>query len=73
MVASKLRSLRVARQLAIQAVAVRAGVGPGTIVAIERHGHTPRVETKLKIAKALGVDVVAIWPSGDQPSSPTAA
>lgn len=64
---SNLKSLRLANGLPIAAVAVRARVGTGTIIAIERHGHNPTFPTKEKLAKALGVDVRRIWPSGDQP------
>lgn len=70
---SILKSIRLANGLPIAAVAVRARVGTGTIIAIERHGHVPTLPTKEKLAKALGVDVRRIWPSDDQSDSPTAA
>ncbi len=70
---SILKEVRLLRGLPIAAVAVRAKVGPGTIVAIERHGHVPRAETQVKLARALGVDVRKIWPTADQTDSPTAA
>ena len=73
MVTSKLKALRLKNGLPIMAIAVRAGVGAGTIVAIERHGHNPTLPTKEKLARALGVDVRKIWPTGDQSNSPTAA
>ncbi|WHZ27616.1 MAG: hypothetical protein OJF51_002413 [Nitrospira sp.] len=70
---SKLRSIRLANGLPIAAVAVRARVGAGTIIAIERHGHVPTLPTKEKLARALGVDVPSLWPSGEQSDPPTAA
>lgn len=57
-----LKEIRTLKGLPIAAVAVRAGVGTGTITMIERHGHNPRHETKAKLAAALGVSVEAIWP-----------
>ena len=57
-----LKIVRTERGLPIAAVAVKARVGTGTIVMIERYGHVPRPDTKERIAAALGVDVAAIWP-----------
>lgn len=73
MLNSRLKQLRTSRGLPIIAVSVRAGVGPGTIVAVERHGHTPRPETKEKIAAALGVEVREIWPDAIQSNQPPTA
>ena len=67
-----LRALRTRLRLPIAAVAVRAKVGTATITMIERYGHEPRPETKERLARALGVEVQQIWPSGDQPDSLTA-
>ena len=69
---SKLKEIRSHLGLPIAAVAVRARVGTGTIIAIERHGHNPTLPTKEKLAKALGVSAEIIWPA-DQSNSPTAA
>ena len=71
--ANALRALRTHMRLPIAAVAVRAKVGTATITMIERYGHEPRPETKERLARALGVDVQQIWPSGGRPASPTAA
>lgn len=60
-----LKAIRSEKGLPIVAVAVRAKVGTGTIVAIERHGHNPRLETKQRLAAALGVAVEAIWPTSE--------
>ncbi|MBX3325174.1 MAG: helix-turn-helix transcriptional regulator [Nitrospira sp.] len=70
---SILKSIRLAQGLPIAAVAVRARVGPGTIIAVERHGHVPTLQTKQKLAKALGVDVSKIWPLGNQSNPRTPA
>lgn len=72
---SLLKAIRLAHGLPIVAVAVRARVGPGTIIAVEKHGHVPTLQTKHKIASALGVEPAAIWPKdrGDGHSPPTAA
>jgi transcriptional regulator with XRE-family HTH domain len=69
---STLRDLRIQKGWPIAAVAVRARVGTGTIIMIERHGHTPKIETQQKLARALGVDVRTIWP-GSNESDPSAA
>lgn len=58
-----LKAIRSKKGLPIIAVAVRAHVGTGTIVAIEKHGHNPRLETKQRLADALGVSVESIWPA----------
>lgn len=59
---SRLKAARFKKGLPIVALCVKAGVGTGTIVAIEKHGHDPRPHTKQRIAKALGLGVRAIWP-----------
>lgn len=65
MVSHPLRSIRLERHLAIAAVAVRARVGSGTIITIEKYGHNPRPETKQRLAAALGVTVEQIWPTSE--------
>lgn len=69
---SKLKEIRIGSGLPIAAVAVRARVGTGTIIAIERHGHIPTLPTKEKLARALGREVHEVWP-GDESDPPTAA
>lgn len=61
-----LKAIRSEMGLPIAAIAVRAKVGTATIVAIERHGHNPRLETKQRLADALGVAVERIWPAADR-------
>jgi transcriptional regulator with XRE-family HTH domain len=63
-----LKNIRNERGLPIAAVAVRAKVGTGTIIMIERHGHNPRPETKQRLAAALGVSVEQIWPTAEERS-----
>ncbi|NOT95737.1 MAG: helix-turn-helix transcriptional regulator [Nitrospira sp.] len=61
-----LKSIRTKKGLPIAAVAVRARMGTGTIIMIERHGHNPRPETKQRLAAALGVSVESIWPTSEE-------
>ena len=68
-----LRKIRLDKQMPIAALAVSGKVGTGTIVMIERHGHIPRIDTQLKIARAVGVDVKQLWPSSDQSGLPPTA
>jgi transcriptional regulator with XRE-family HTH domain len=71
--ASNLKTLRLMRGFSIANLAVRSRSSPGTIIMVERYGHTPRHETRDKIAKALDVGMNEIWPCDDQPTTPTAA
>jgi lambda repressor-like predicted transcriptional regulator len=59
---SLLRDERQRQGLSLWALAVRAGCSPTTLTAIEVHGFAPRVETKERIADALGVGVDELWP-----------
>jgi len=56
-VGSRIREERLARELSARELATRAGVAPSTITHAEAHVHTPRLESLLKIAGALGVEV----------------
>lgn len=62
----RLRLIRRKHGLPIAAVSVRSGVSTGTLNLIEVHGHEPRLETKHRLARSLGVDVQQIWPVADQ-------
>src|SRR5262245_61881400 len=59
---TRLRDLRLRRQLAQVALAVVAGVSPSLVVAVERYGHRPRPETRARLARALGVSETTLWP-----------
>ena len=58
-----LKAIRKERGLSITAVAVRAHAAAGTIITIEKYNHNPRLETKQRLADALGVSVESIWPA----------
>jgi DNA-binding XRE family transcriptional regulator len=62
MMANRLREIRQQRKLPLVGVTVRSGVATATLSAIERHGYRPSLETKARIAEALGVGVADIWP-----------
>jgi lambda repressor-like predicted transcriptional regulator len=56
------KSLRLARGLAIYGLAVRARCSPTTIGAVERWGYRSSVPVCERIAAALEVLVEVIWP-----------
>ena len=68
-----LKAVRLQRGMALAEIAARGRIGTATLTAVERYGHEPRLDTKERIATALGVEVQAIWTSADQPDAPTAA
>jgi transcriptional regulator with XRE-family HTH domain len=70
---NNLRALRLQRGKSLAELAVSGKFGTATLTMIERYGHEPRPETKERIAKALGVDVGNIWPTGNQSDPQTAA
>ncbi len=43
-------------------LAARCGVSASTLSAIERYNYRPREATRSRIAAALGVDAIQIWP-----------
>ena len=43
-------------------MAARAGVSATTLSAVEKWGYVPSLGVRRRIANALGVDVLAIWP-----------
>jgi DNA-binding XRE family transcriptional regulator len=59
---NRLRELRIECGLVQAALAVKAGVSPGLIGAIERYGYPPTMRVQRKIAAALERDVGEIWP-----------
>jgi transcriptional regulator with XRE-family HTH domain len=59
---SKLTEIREASDIKMRQLAIRAGVSASTISDIERYGYVPRPVTQKKIANALEVEVMAIWP-----------
>jgi transcriptional regulator with XRE-family HTH domain len=59
---SELREIRKQRGLTLEAVGYLAGIDAATISRIERSEVTPKPETIVAIAKALGVAVSRIAP-----------
>jgi transcriptional regulator with XRE-family HTH domain len=59
---NQLQRLRAERGLAQWALAVRCGVAPGMLSAVERHGYVPSGAVRQRIAAALNLSVQSIWP-----------
>lgn len=57
-----LRRIRLSKQEVLWGLAVKSGVNPALLSAIEKHNYTPSSPVKARIAKALGVEVTDIWP-----------
>jgi transcriptional regulator with XRE-family HTH domain len=55
--------LRKKMGFSMQELGAKAGVSPATINTVERYSHFPGDDTRSRIAKALGVAEVFIWPS----------
>jgi ribosome-binding protein aMBF1 (putative translation factor) len=61
-VTNQLRQIRVSQGLAAYGLAVRAKVSPTIIGAIERWDYMPGAPVRQRLADALGVDEIQIWP-----------
>ncbi len=59
---NRLRELRHQRGLAMWALAARSRVQPSQLLGIERHDYLPGRIIRDRIAAALGVPVLEIWP-----------
>ena len=59
--ASRLRRLREARGLTIQAVADRGGIAISTVSKIERNLMAPTYDRFTRLARGLGVDVAELF------------
>jgi len=66
---NNLQRLRKDLGFAQQAVAVRAGVSPTLVVAIERYGYRPTAAVQQRIAAALGCSPSEVWPDEDNCAS----
>lgn len=64
MATNRLREFRLARGLVQVELAVKAGVSPSTIAAIEK-GYPPSQRVQRKIAHALRRPIADIWPTVD--------
>jgi len=62
MLANQLRLWRLSLGFKQQELAAQAGVSPAQIVAIERYYHLPGPEVRAKLAAALGVSELQLWP-----------
>jgi DNA-binding XRE family transcriptional regulator len=60
-VSNTLRERRQRLGLAQQAVAVRAGVSPTLVVAIEKWGYRPTERVRERIAAAVGCSAAEVW------------
>jgi len=64
--ANRLRELRLARRMSQLQLAAAAGTTPTLISFIERYGHVPRADLRRRLARALGVDEVDVWPEAGE-------
>ncbi len=61
---NRVREFRKAQGLAQLALAVRAGLSPATLVAVERYDYRPTAGVRNRIAAALGREADEVWPLG---------
>ena len=59
---NNIRQIRQKRQIAQQALAAQAGCSPSKLTSIERYNYLPSEDLRQRIADALGVSEVEIWP-----------
>ena len=59
---NQLREYRTKLGIRQQELAVRAGVSPALLVAVERYGHLPGADVRARIAAAMGVSETTLWP-----------
>lgn len=64
-IGKKIKKVRVAKNLSQKAVALSLGMDPGQYSRIENGKSDPHLSTVDKIAKALGVNLVALFESED--------
>lgn len=65
--AAHVRALRSARRLSLDALARRAGLAKGTVVAIERRAANPSMGVLCRLAAAFSLDVVTLLAGGAPP------
>ena len=63
---NKVREVRHKRQMALQELAVKAKVAPGTLTMIERYGYCPGPNMRQRIAEVLGVTKEELFPTGQK-------
>ena len=70
LLATRLRSLRDAQGLSLEALAARSGVSRSNISLIERGQSSPTAVVLDKLSSALGVSVASMFETGDAPAAP---
>lgn len=60
---NKVREVRHLRGMALQELAVKAKVAPGTLTMIERYGYCPGLDMRRRIAEVLEVTDTALFPN----------
>ena len=65
MTRNNLRRIRRQQRFSIRGLSVAAHVSTATIIAVELYGAVPAARTRRKLAKALYVMELTIWPSLD--------
>jgi len=63
---NKVHEIRLAKGMAQQELAIRAGVGQAMLTGIERYDYCPGLRVRTKIAEALGVRPEEIWPEAEE-------
>lgn len=56
-----IRQARARRGISQKALAQRAGIPANTLCAVENGTHTPRIDTAIRIARALGAPVEQLF------------
>jgi len=59
---NRVREVRHLRGIALQELAVKARVAPGTLTMIERYGYCPGPDMRQRIAEVLGVTDTELFP-----------
>lgn len=59
---NNMRGVRLSRSMAQQELAVKAGMNPSSLTAIEKYNYCPTPKTRKKIAEVLGVAEQELWP-----------
>lgn len=70
-IAARVRGLRAARRLSLDAIAVKSGVSRSMISLIERGESSPTAVVLQKLAAGLGVTLAALFDQADGASRPT--
>ncbi len=66
---NRLRKVRKAQGLTLQAISVKAGCSMTTLIGIEKYGSLPTPEVRKRIANVIGVTEGEIWPELARASS----